>query len=156
MGLVIDGHDVKGLALGGNSFYSLQKNDDGSITVDGQKYSVGSATPNFFKVETKKLVPNGNSKMLTATIDDNYKNILVTKKIQIVFELGDNSASHILHTDWFNVPINNSKDIVLYVDVMDGALTDASITYNNNGEMLIYQYGIGNFLYCSYLIINYV
>lgn len=45
MGLVIDGHDVKGLSLGGNSFYALQKNDDGSITVDGQKYSASSGKP---------------------------------------------------------------------------------------------------------------
>lgn len=45
MVLVIDGHNVNGLSLGGNSFYALQKNDDGSITLDGQKYSAGSGKP---------------------------------------------------------------------------------------------------------------
>lgn len=83
MGLVIDGHDVNGLALGGQSFYGAIFSGD-SVTINGKKYSQGATVnPKIynFKVSSSDIGLNGNSYYIS--VSKNYLSDLTCKTISL-------------------------------------------------------------------------
>lgn len=162
MGLVIDGHDVKGLALGGNSFYALQKNDDGSITLNDKKYFSKLPTPTFksFEVSTSNsyyigLAPNGNGRYLHAIIDEEYRDLMLTSYLQVMLSIGWNN--HTYFTDYFtfkNNPNNPNVNGIMYYYF---GTPSASISYNKNtGELDIYSSAFSSDDALVEMYVNYV
>lgn len=83
MGLMIDGHDVNGLALGGQSFYGAIFSGD-SVTINGKKYSQGATVnPKIynFKVSSSDIGLNGNSYYIS--VSKNYLSDLTCKTISL-------------------------------------------------------------------------
>lgn len=87
MGLAIDGNVVHGIAKGGQAFLPITKNEDGSITYNGQKYfDLANASFNVIKVdEDRRSVADDAPNILNFTLS-NFKNFSEYIFYQIEFE----------------------------------------------------------------------
>ena len=72
MGLAIDGNVVHGLAVSGQPFFPITRNNDGSIDFEGQNYSEGGNSLNVYAPGSIILI-QGDFRIDFSTLESNLK-----------------------------------------------------------------------------------